>query len=75
MLFSQMGRLLWHAEMISFMNVGQLWGHSCFKTDTRTRLSLLRSVRSIWLRSSLFDSEMMKLTTKLRMPGGVSERL
>lgn len=47
MLFSQMGRLLWQAEMISFMKVGQLCGHSCLRTDTRTRLSLFSKVRSI----------------------------
>ncbi len=44
MLFSQIVRLEWYDEMISLMKVGQLWGHSCFSTDIRTRLSLFTKV-------------------------------
>src|SRR4051812_7738874 len=73
MLFSHIPRLLWHDDMISLMKVGQLWGHSCFKTETRTRLSLLRRVRSVRRLSSLLESWMMKLTMKFRMPGRVSD--
>jgi hypothetical protein len=68
MLFSHMPRLLWHDEMISLMKVGQLWGHSCLRTETRTRLSLFSRVRSVRRLSSLLESWMMKFTTKLRMP-------
>ena len=66
-----MDRLVWQEEMISFIKVGQLWGHSCLRMDTRTKFSLLRKVRSVFRLSSLFELWMMKLTTKLRMPGTV----
>jgi hypothetical protein len=69
-----MPRLLWQDEMISFMNVGQLWGHSCLRMDTRTRFSLLRRVRSVRRLSSSLESWRMKLTTKLRMPVAISSR-
>jgi hypothetical protein len=58
--------------MISLMKVGQLWGHSCLRTDTKTRLSLFKRVRSAGAAASLLDSVMMKLTTKLRIPMYVS---
>lgn len=63
-----MGRLLWHDEMISLMKVGQLWGHSCFRMETRTRFSLFRRVRWFLRLSSVLEVWMMKLTTKLRIP-------
>src|SRR5215469_13570989 len=68
MLFSQIGKLLWHDETISLMKVGQLCGHSCLRMDTRTRLSLLSSTRWLLKLSSVLEHWMMKLTTKLRMP-------
>lgn len=68
MLFSQMERLVWQDETISLMKVGQLCGHSCFKMETRTRLSLFRKARSAFRLSSDFELSMMKLTMKFRMP-------
>lgn len=45
MLFSQMDRFDRQDEMISLMKVGQLWGHSCFRIETRTKFSLFKRVR------------------------------
>ena len=67
-----MPKLLWHEDMISLMKVGQLCGHSCLRTETRTRFSLFRRVRSVRRLSSLFESWMMKFTTKFRIPRAVS---
>ena len=72
MLFSHIPKLLWHDDIISLMKVGQLWGPSCFRTETRTRLSLFRRVRSVRRLSSLLDSWMMKFTMKFRIPDSVS---
>jgi len=58
--------------MISFVNVGQLCGHSCLSIDTSTRLSLLRKVRCDFRLSSVLELWMIKLTTKFRMPGSLS---
>ncbi len=69
MLFSHTDRLEWQAEMISLMNVGQLWGHSCLRTETRTRFSLLRRVRWVLRASSVLEHWRMYCTTKLRIPG------
>lgn len=71
-LFSQMERLVRHDETISLMNVGQLWGHSCLRIDTKTRLSLLINIRFDLRLSSDVEAWMMKLTTKLRMPANHS---
>lgn len=68
MLFSHIDRLVRHEETISLMKVGQLCGHSCFRIETRTRLSLLRKARSLLSFSSEFEFSMMKLTMKLRIP-------
>lgn len=73
MLFSQTDRLEWHACTISLMNVGQLWGHSCFKTEMSTRFSLLSSVRSDRNDSSVMEDCRMKATMKFRMPSLTSE--
>lgn len=70
-LFSHIDRLVWQEEIISLMNVGQLWGHSCFRIDTRTRFSLLMKVRCDLRLSSELELWMMKLTTKFRMPDGM----
>lgn len=67
-LFSQMERLVWQDETISLIKVGQLCGHSCFKMETRTRLSLFRKARSALRLSSDFELSMMKLTMKFRIP-------
>lgn len=55
--------------MISLMKVGQLWGHSCFKMDTRTRFNLFK--RTLWVLRDSSDPEhcIMKPTTKFLIPG------
>ena len=68
MLFSHIEILVWHEEMISLMKVGQFLGHSCFKMDTRTRLSLLTNVLCAFKDSSDEDDSMIWLTTKFRIP-------
>jgi len=68
MLFSQIERLVWQDEIISLMNVGQLCGHSCFRIETRTKLSLFRNARSLLSFSSDLEFSSMKLTTKFRIP-------
>ena len=50
------------------MKVGQFFGHSCFKIETRTRLSLLTKVRCAFNDSSDDDASMIWLTTKFRIP-------
>ena len=68
MLFSQMERLVWQDEMISLIKVGQLCGHSCFKMETRTKLSLFKKARSLLRLSSDLELSMIKLTMKFRIP-------
>lgn len=68
MLFSQIERLAWQEEMISLMKVGQLCGHSCFRMETRTRLSLFNRGRSDWIFSSDSEFSRINLTMKLRIP-------
>lgn len=70
MLFSQIERLEWQDEMISLIKVGQLWGHSCLRTEMRTRLSLLRRVLLVRKDSSVLEDWIMNWTIKLRMPSG-----
>lgn len=67
-----MDKLVWQEDMISLMNVGQLWGHSCFRMETRTRFSLLRIVRCCFKDSSVPEHCIMKLTTKFRIPKYIS---
>lgn len=73
MLFSQIERLVWHDETISLMKVGQLCGHSCFKIETRTKLSLFKKARSLFNFSSDLELSMIKLTIKLRIPKGLGQ--
>lgn len=55
--------------MISLMNVGQLCGHSCLSTETRTRFNLFSKVRWDLRDSSELEHWMMNWTMKLRIPG------
>lgn len=50
------------------MKCGQLSGHSCFRIEMRTRLSLLRKVLFVLRAVSELEFSMIKLTTKLRIP-------
>ena len=68
MLFSQIDRFEWQDEMISLMNVGQLCGHSCLRTEIRTRLSLFSSVFCVRNDSSVLEHWIMNWTMKFRIP-------
>jgi hypothetical protein len=72
MLFSQMDKSVWQEEIISLMKVGQLWGHSCLRMETRTRFSLFKNVRCALSACSDLEFSMMKVTTKFRIPIPVS---
>lgn len=64
-----MDRFAWQDEMISFMKVGQLSGHSCLSTEMRTRFNLLRRVLFCFRASSELEHWMMNWTIKFRIPG------